>query len=266
MKRFSILTLLMLLYACSLSFAQVDLSVNYTYTHPMQDMRTFIKQAHGLQMQGLYLIPNTKIALGADIGYHIYGTQTTRQTYRFSDGSTTQTNVRVVNSFSGFNLVGRLDLVASGTVIPYLMGKGGYQLYWTNLNIADPEDQDGCKPLENKALFTDGAFSVTGGGGLRLDMSSLFKALPKSRLFSDLSALYTQGGRVSYMNVNIPLTQDPQEHQHHVRTPAKDVTAYSARFINPTSRVIHEHHVGDVYTSYIRSVEFKLGIVYRIHR
>jgi hypothetical protein len=263
MKKTGLLTLLLALIH-SLTFAQYDLGLNYTYARPYHSMGNFIKQAHGASFQALSVIPNTSFAVGAEAGIHGYGNQTTRQTYRFSDGSSTETNVNVGNYFFVFNLVGRMDLLSGKALTPYLMGKVGYNLYWTNLNIEDPQDEDGCKPLENKALLTDGAFSVSGGGGLRWDLSRVIKKASQGRFYADLSMQYTQGGRVKYMNVNIPPEENPQPHQHHTRNSSNDVVSYNSKFINPVNQIVHEHHVGDVYTSLIQSMEFKFGLVFRI--
>lgn len=244
--------------------AQYDLTVSYTYSRPQQQMGTYINNAHGLQFQALYRVPHSRLALGAGIGFNGYGSQTTRQTYRFGDGSSTETDVSVDNSFSTFHLIGRLDLLPAAVVTPYITGQAGYHVYRTTLYIENPDDPDGCKPLENKALQNDGAFSVSGGGGLRWDLGSIFKKVAAERFFADLSVLYTRGGRVSYMNVNIPAS--PAAHQHHSTPASGDVFSYSARFINPVNQVVHEHHVGDVYSSYIQLMEFKLGFVYRISR
>ncbi|MDO1445906.1 hypothetical protein Q0590_06565 [Rhodocytophaga aerolata] len=258
-----LLSLLLLLCVSTATMAQYDLSTGYVYSRPQQQMGDYIKHAHGLQFQALYRLPNSRLAFGAGIGFNGYGSETSRQTYRFGDGSTTETDVSVDNAFSTFALIGRLDLLPASIVTPYLTGQAGYSLYRTSLYIENPDDPDGCKPLENKALQTDGAFSVSGGGGLRWDLSSIIKKASKQRFFADISALYTQGGKVSYMNVNIPAT--PATHHHPV--PASgDVFSYSTRFINPVNQVVHEHHVGDVYSSYIRMMEFKLGFVYRISK
>jgi hypothetical protein len=248
----------------SLGSTRFDLTTSYTYSRPQQRMGDFIRQAHGLQVQGLYLVPKTPFAVGADIGYNLYGIQTTRQTYQFSDGSSTETDVRVSNGFFTFNLVGRADFFKTGTLIPYVMGKVGYNYYLTNLNIENPADPEGCKPLENKALFKDGAFSTTVGAGLRWDLGNVFKNAGKERFYADFSAHYTNGGSVNYMNVNIPADPNPVVHQHHSTATAEGVSSYNARFINPRTQVIHEHHVGDVYVSPIQLLEFKLGFVCRI--
>jgi len=250
--------------APSVSATRFDLTTYYTYSRPQERMGAFIRQAHGLQLQGLYLIPKTPFAVGADMGYNLYGMQTTRQTYQFSDGSSTETNVHVSNGFFTFNLVGRADLFKSGPLIPYVMGKVGYNYYLTDLNIENPDDPYGCKPLENTALLKDGAFSTTVGAGLRWDLGSVFKNAGKERFFADFSTHYTTGGSVSYMNVNIPADPNPVAHQHQSTATADGVSSYTAQFINPSTQVIHEHHVGDVYESPIQLLEFKLGFAYRL--
>jgi hypothetical protein len=253
-----------LMAAGTAAFAQYDLAAQFTYFRPQHQMGTYINNAQGIQAQALYRIPNSRFAAGAGIGINGYGSQNTRQTYRFSDGATTETDVSVNNTFLTFNAIGRLDLLPSAAVIPYLTGQAGYNAYRTTLYIENPDDPDGCRPLENKALLSDGAFSVSGGGGIRWDLGSVFKGMGKERFLVDLSALYTQGGRVQYMNVNIPAT--PVTYQHHPAPASSDVSSYSARFINPANQVVHEHHVGDVYQSYIQMMEFKLGLVYRLPR
>ena len=241
-----------------------EVGMNYAYFRPQQEMGTFIRQAHGLNGQAMYRIPKSPLAVGVDLGFGMYGYQNTRQTYVFSDGATTETDVRVSNSFVTANLVARLDLVRSGAFIPYLSGKVGYNHYMTNLVIENPDDPDGCRPLENKDLIRDGAFSETLGAGVRWDLGNVFRGTGTERLYADLSAHYTNGGRVSYMNVNIPANPNPAAHQHQPAAP--DAAAYVARFVNPRTQVVHQHHVGDVYTSPIQLWEFKLGLVYRITR
>jgi opacity protein-like surface antigen len=261
MKKTLLLTV-MLAVMGSAAFAQAELSASYSYFAPQQRMSPFIQGAYGVSMQGLYQLPNSRIALGANIGLNSYGSQSTRQTYRFSDGSSTETDVEVNNNFFNLNLVGRADLLGSGPVIPYLMGQAGYNLYYTNLYIADPNDVDGCKPLENNSLMKDGAFSLTGGAGVRWDLGTVLKNAGMNRFYVDFSANYTGGGRVRYMNVNIPADPDPVAHQH--TTPGSDAVPFTTQFINPNNRVVHEHHVGDVYASPIQMLSFKLGMVFRV--
>lgn len=265
MKKVLLLAFLMVAVSTG-AFAQYELSAGYSYFRPQQQMGRFVNNAGGLQVQGLYLIPGTRFAVGANAGYNCYGSQKTKQTYRFSDGSTTQTDVEVSNNFIAFNAVGRADLRTSGMVIPYVMAQAGINVFYTDLYIADPEDEDGCRPLENTTLKKDAAFTATGGAGVRVDVASVFKKAAANRFFVDFSANYTQGGRVEYMNVNIPPDTRPVTHQHQNSAPRGDVKPFSTRFINPDNQVVHEHHVGDVYNSPIQMLSFRLAVVMRVVR
>ncbi|MDJ1499708.1 hypothetical protein [Xanthocytophaga agilis] len=239
--------------------AQMEWSLQGNYSRPQGVMGKYIKHAGGLNLQGMYRLPNTPFSVGAEIGINGYGSQKTHQRYQFSDGSSTEVDVNVNNSFSSFMLVSRVNLIQTGGIIPYIQAKGGYFHYWTNLSIPDPQDTDGCKPLENTSLLKDGAFAATLGAGVRWDISTVFKKAIPERFWIDLSADYTKGGSVRYMNVNIPADPDPVNH-HHPVTNADGSTPYTARFINTQSQVVHEHHVGNVYKSYIEQITFRLGI------
>ena len=261
MKKSFLLTVILAVMG-SAAFAQTEVSASYLYSSPQQRMGRYIQGASGFNVQGLYLVPNSRFAVGANIGLNTYGCQSTRQTYRFRDGSSTETDVEVSNNFFNLNLVGRADLLGSGAVIPYVMGQAGYNLYYTSLFIADPNDVDGCKPLENRSLLKDGAVSLTGGAGVRWDLGSVIKNAGMDRFYLDFSASYTGGGRVRFMNVNIPAEPDPVAHQH--TTPGSDAAPFTTQFINPSNRIVHEHHVGDVYASPIQMLSFKLGLAFRV--
>ena len=245
------------------TFAQFDLSLNANYARPQGVMNRYIQNAWGGSGQALYRIRYSPFAIGAEIGVSGYGSQTTRQTYRFNDGSATETDVCISSQFATFMLVSRIDVLRDNIITPYINVKAGYHHYWTSLNIADPTDTDGCRPLENTSLLKDGAFAGTLGAGVRWDVSSLFKQVEKGLLAVDFSVNYTEGGNVRYMNVNIPTNPDPVSH-HHVATNTDGSQPFNSRFINPQNQVVHEHHVGNVYRSAIQQLDFRLGFLLRL--
>ncbi len=242
-----------------LASAQADLVFQLNNSLPQGLMGSRMANAWGMSGQLLYRFPESRFALGGEIGINSYGCQTSRQTYRFQDGSSTETDVSVNNDFAQFNVVGRADLRVGGSLIPYITAKVGYLHYWTNLNIADPEDADGCRPLENTTLLKDGTLAGTLGAGMRWDMSGLFKKMPQRKFWLDVSAEYMTGGRVRFMNVNLPPATG---HQHQATTGVAD--PFSARFINPQTQVVHEHHVGDVYNAHVEKVGLRFGFVLRV--
>ena len=118
-----------------------------------------------------------------------------------------------------------------------------------------PRIQDGCSPLDSDKLLVDGTFTASGGAGVRIDFSALFRKMDSNMMFFDLSAHLTQGGTVEYMNVH------NHNSQHSSQTPESDVTA---RFINNRTQVVHEHHVGHVYSSMVEMMEYRVGVVFRL--
>lgn len=237
----------------STAFAQRwDMGTNFNYSRPVGGMARNIEQGFGITFEGARLLKNAPFSVGAEFSYNAYGHDKTRQQYTFDDGSVTETNVIVTNSFSNLLLTGKFFLRKEKLINPYLSAKAGYSWYRTTLTIEDPEDADGCQPLESDLLLRDGTFTASGGGGIRVDFSSVFKKVKFNTLFFDLSAHMTQGGTVEYMNVHKP-------NNHHI-APDRDVTA---RFINNRTQVVHEHHVGHVYSSLVEMMEYRLGVIYR---
>ena len=242
-----------------LASAQADMVIQLNHTLPHGAMGGRMSNAWGMSGQLLYRFPESRFSLGGEIGIKSYGAQSSRHTYRFQDGSTTETDVSVRNDFAQFNVVGRADLRAGGNLMPYVTAKVGYLHYWTNLNIADPEDADGCHPLENTALLKDGALAGTLGAGVRWDVSGLFKKMRQRKYWLDVSAEYMAGGRVRFMNVNIPSATG---HRHQPAAGVAD--PFNARFINPQTQVVHEHHVGDVYNAPVEKIGLRFGFVVRL--
>ncbi len=236
-------------------FSQAELGFGYTYAAPINTMKRNISSGNGFTLD-YYLIPNNnnRLAFGADFNYTIYGFDKSRQEYTFNDGSVAPMDIIVNNSFMNFMLGTRYYITgAEGKAVrPYINVRGGYTWFRTNLNIYDPDDTDHCKPVDKDLLMKDGTVSISGGGGLHWDLSSIFKRRPPNTLLFNLSANLTLGGRVSYMNTDGP---EPG-HTHHTT----DVTA---RFINTHTQVVHEHHVGYVYSSYVEMVEIRAGFVFR---
>jgi hypothetical protein len=228
-----------------------EMGTNFNYTRPMGGMQQHIDQGFGITLEGARVF-KAPFAVGAEFSYNAYGHDKTRQQYTFDDGSVTETNVIVTNAFSNLLVTGKFFLRSQKIINPYFSAKFGYSWYRTNLTIEDPEDADGCHPLESDHLLSDGTFMASGGAGMRIDFSTLFRKMKSDMLFFDISAHMTQGGTVQYMNV------DKKTHAHN---PDSDVVA---RFINNRTQVIHEHHVGYVYSSMVEMMEYRLGVIYRL--
>lgn len=247
--------LLLVFLLCSLNgfgqFKYREIGFSYAYSHPTGMMQQTIRQAHGLMLD-FYLSPaNQPIAIGLEASYNFYGEDRSRQDYTFDNGTMAPMDVVVSNNFANVLLAGRYYL-RHGSVQPYLTGKLGYSIYFTQLNIYDPNDWDDCAPVESEVLKRDGAWIAVAGAGVQWDVAR--KRNP-GVFIMNLSVNYTTGGEVSYMSVNAT------NHSHATHT--SDVYA---QFINTQTKITHEHHVGNVYSSWLQMMDARLGFAMRINR
>jgi len=208
-------------------------------------------------MNMLFEAPSHRVATGLELGFTGYGHSKSSQDYTFPDGTVAPMNVIVNNSVISIMAITRLYLVANGPVRPYATFRAGYTSFGTRLNIVDPDDTDSCTPVESALLSRDGTFAYSAGGGIRIDAAWIFRKTPKGMIFIELGSNITQGGRVNYMNEDAP---EPGA-SHMASTRAKEV---EGRFINTQTQVVHSHHVGYLYNSFVQMVDFRLGVTMRI--
>lgn len=242
-------------FAINTTFSQSwtpEIDMGYVYSSPTRGMRQTIRNAHGGQFNFGLTAPNQRLTYGLELNYGIYGSESTTQLYTFSDGTMADMDIRVTNAFTNLSGTTRLNLTTHGALRPYVMVKAGYAWYDTKLNIYDPNDWDSCEPVEANLLQKDGAFVYSIGGGLQVDLGRIFQRLPENNFFMNLQSSLVQGGRVEYMNADAP---DHSAHRSGTRT--SDV---EAPFINTQTQVIHRHHVGYLYSSFISQLDFRLGV------
>lgn len=231
-----------------------QMGLGYTYMAPMGTMKKNISRGNGFTMDYFFVPQNSRLAVGADFAFTIYGHDKERQLYTFSDGTQADMDIVVNNSIVNLSVAGRYFLKDESIFRPYIIFKGGYSWFRTDLNIYDPDDWDQCEPVDDDVLLKDGTFTVSGGGGFQWDMSGVFKKLNPNRILFSLSANIVLGGSVKYMNTDAPTMHNQ---------PTTDVRA---RFINTQTQVVHEHHVGYVYSSYVEMIEVRAGLAFNIIR
>ena len=252
MKTLKVLFLLLsvapLLYGQNFEFGS-DLN----FSQPVGTMAQSMNNAFGITLEASRKF-KSPFSFGAEVALGTYGYQTSRQQYTFDDGSVTETDVNVSNNLLNLSLTGKHFLRNSKKINPYISGKIGWSWFTTTLTIEDPADEFSCHPIESDILYRDNTYSVSGGAGVRIDFNTLFKNMETRRMYFDVSVHATSGGNIRYMNSEI-------EPAH--RTPDQDVIA---KFLNTQTQVVHEHHVGHVYSSVLNMVEYRLGVVFRAGR
>jgi opacity protein-like surface antigen len=249
-----VFTLLLISFVIA-SQAQVQMGFDYVNSTPQGTLGQNIQPVHSFAMGGNFrLKANPQFYLGAELALGSYAHKTQEQTLISpEDGFETHTDVHFSSNIHNYHAVLGYDLTKGTMVIPYVTVKTGVSRFNTNISIADPTDEDSCHPLEEESVFNDVAFSAGAGAGLKIDASTIFRRPCKGSWWFDFSANYLWGSSLDYINVKYLSPDEPG--------PNNFTREVGAEFVHITSHHTHEHQIAQVYTSNIRLLDFKIGIV-----
>src|SRR5688572_12821146 len=143
MKTLPLFLLLVLSHIATAQFLNRELGAGYTYSSPIGTMQQNIKRGNGFTID-FYVTPEriSRLSLGVDFNFTIYGIDKSMQEYTFNDGTTAKMEIVVQNYFTNLMVGGRYYLteIEGKKILPYVMLKGGYSWFRTDLNIYDPDD------------------------------------------------------------------------------------------------------------------------------
>lgn len=249
-----IFTLLLISFVIA-AHAQVQMGFHYVFSDPQGTLGQNIQPVHNFDMSGTFrLKANPQFYLGGELAFGSYAHTTQQQTLISpEDGSATQTDVDFSSNVHNYHAILGYDLTRGTMVIPYVTMKTGLSRFNTNISIADPNDDDSCHPLEQESVFNDVAFSAGAGVGLKLDASSIFRKPCKGSWWFDFSVNYLWGTSLDYINVKYLSPDEPG--------PNNFTRGVDAEFVHINSHHTHEHQIAQVYTSGIRLLDYKIGIV-----
>jgi hypothetical protein len=232
--------------------APFQVGFGYVYTNPTGGMKQFIRQGNGFVANMYWNAPSNRVSVGFEMNFSGYGMDMSSQDYEFPDGTIAPMNIQVNNTFTNYTGNLRLYMLTTGLVRPYAEFKAGYSAYSTKLLILDPNDLDNCEPVDSEILKRDGTAIYSAGGGVRVDLAAFSRHGRPGRAFLDFSTNLMQGGRVDYMNTDAPTTA-----HKHTTTRSNDL---EAEFVNTQTQVVHKHHVGYVYNSYVQALDFRVAL------
>jgi hypothetical protein len=250
------------LLCCTLFFSSFSqnfkIASAYSLGLPRQEMGKNIPPAHGLQVGFLYQLPGTlkQLAVGLEFGAGMYANKRIEQTFQFDNNVAAVVPVNYNSNTLNVNLQARFNLLSDkNLVIPYVQAKGGMYSFFSNIYIEDPNEPNGCHALEQENIIKDKTMYWSAGGGLLIDPAIFSKKNKKpGKLKIDLSANTIRGGTLNYINtkklMDAQTANDPESKALHVT------------FVNASTQDIHEHTVAQVYTSALRLLEFKAGVIF----
>jgi len=234
--------------------AQLESSFSYAMAIPLKEMAHNINLTHSGVADIRYQFKKTakQFWVGTQFGYGLYAMKTQKQTYQFDNGAVTEANVRFTSNVFNSHLTAGADLLSGKAITPYIIIKGGISKFYTKVYIPDPNEDGSCKPLENKNVYKDAAWSTGMGAGVKIAGNKIFKKVHSDDWWIDLSANYLTGGTLNYLNVKHLVENNDNT------TP--DPKGFDVTFVNVTTNEIHQHQVAEILTSRINQLDIKLGL------
>lgn len=193
------------------------------------------------------------LELKGNVGF--YASQTLKQTYQFSNGSTTVTDVTYTSNFNktllGAKFILTNDFRPVRLFVSPQIGVAGMK---TKIVIADPQDEDDCKALERVTKKGDAGLVYGGQIGLEISKHLLFKKSEedRSRFYVSYSFL-NSFKNFDYVNVRYMMDGD---HSNMDMDASRDV---NAKFINVSTNTIHEHKIAELYTTKLNMWGINVG-------
>jgi hypothetical protein len=191
----------------------------------------------------------------------LYAYRTLNQTFQFSNGSTTQTNVDYKSALRktlvGVKLYSHNEYrMIRGFITPQI-GIAGMK---TKIRIADPQDVDDCRPLENKT--TKGDFGVIYGGEIGLELAAntfLKKAGSEGNMRFYISASYINSFKqFDYVNIK-HMKNGGNQMDMDMKDDSRDL---NTTFINVSSNSLHEHKIAELYQTNLNMIGINCGIIF----
>jgi len=191
-----------------------------------------------------------------------YADKTLQQTYEFTNGDITNVDI---NYKSAINKVLLGAKISTGhdlsTFRVFAKPQFGSVTMKSKIRIADPEDEDDCRPLEKKTTQRYNGFVYGGEIGFELSLNQLFrnfKGDEQHRLI--ISADYLLGiNPFEYVNVNY-MQSGEVDHSNHVTTDGtREITG---EFKNMTTQNVHEHKIAELYLTKFNMWGINVGYVF----
>ena len=233
---------------------------DYSLGLPQQQMAQNIQAIHSLHIGGLYQLPGQlkSLSVGLELGGGIYAYEKIDQTFTFDANTSTVVPVNYSSNVLNINLQTRYQFLDEkrSMIVPYVNAKAGLYKFFSNITIEDPDDPDGCHPLDKKSLIKDKTLYWGAGAGFQINPSIFSKHKKDGPVMIDISINTIRGGELDYIN-----TKHLKDEQDLPQTGGKPLMA---KFINVGTQDIHEHMVAQVYTSTLRILEVRAGVIVRM--
>jgi hypothetical protein len=243
--------------------AKTEWGMGYNAAIPLGEMGVHANTVHSFAMSGFYRIPASagRIDVGLELIAGSYAAFTRTQVFGVN-GVETPVEVNYNSGVTMTSAVFRYNYFRTENLTFFAAMKGGLATFRSRIYIEDPNDPDGCKPLEDDKLIADHTWTAGVRTGANVDMRYFVKKLPAQSLMIQPYVGFVQGGTVDYINVRNTTTDDHTSHGQ-AATTADGGKPLDIRFVNLQTGTQHSHEVARVYTSPVQFLECGISLVMR---
>jgi hypothetical protein len=231
---------LLLVCGClALGAGAQNLNMGIDMHTPLKAQKGKLKNAYGVSMGYEHFLGKSPFYALVDLSGSMYDYKEMTQDLPGPDGHITHQQVDYTSMVTLFTSGLGWAPLKDQKVSPYVALKGGYIKYRTVMNLYDENDPDGCRPADTKNILRDFTAVAVASSGIKVQMAPT-RAI--SRL--DIGVNYITGGSSRYLRMR--KSSDPT---------APTAEPYLAKFEHVATGEMHDHPLGDVYTTKTRQLQ-----------
>jgi opacity protein-like surface antigen len=165
--------------------------VQATWARPVGEFREYVRHGAGLNFNGVWTpVRDGPLALRADGGFIVYGSETKRVCFSSTVGCRVQLDLNTTNSIAYVNAGPQL-MVPTGPVRPYANAGIGFSYFATTSKV---EGSQNSEPFASSTNFDDITLAWAGGGGVLIPLSR-----GRTPVLLDIGGRYNGNGQVEYL-------------------------------------------------------------------
>jgi hypothetical protein len=239
--------LLLLLFGCTTLSIQAQYLTAGLGTHvPVGPQKEKLKNAYGLMFGYEHQLKKSPFYVVFDLSWSIFDLKTVDQeVVNPDDGYVTKQTVNYTSSISTLTPGIGIAPLRDHNISPYVAIKGGYMKYKTLMTLHDPEDDNGCHPLDKESILRDYTAVAIANGGISIKIPTAPKIY-----FLDLGVNYITGGKAQYLR----MTNDE------IQPAPADAEPYMVKFEHAQTGSVHKHSLGDIYHTKTEQLQFYVRV------
>jgi opacity protein-like surface antigen len=165
--------------------------VQLTYARPVGEFREYVQHGAGVNANVVWTPRRDgPLALRADGGFIVYGSETKRVCFSTTVGCRVQLDLTTTNSIAYLNAGPQL-MVPAGPIRPYANAAIGLSYFSTTSQV---EGSQNSEPFASSTNFDDITLAWLGGGGVLIPLAG-----GRTPVLLDIGVRYNGNGQVEYL-------------------------------------------------------------------